>query len=104
MPTWIATVDVDDVDDEDVVPFRHDGADYAIYRSPDGEFFATAGHCTHERQLLCDGLVMGGIIECPKHNGRFDYRTGRAMGAPVLVDVQTFPTRVVDGVVEIGIG
>jgi len=101
VPTWIPTVAVDDVDDEDVVPFSRDGVDYAIYRSPDGEFFATTGHCTHEQQRLCDGLVMGSVIECPKHNGRFDYRTGKAMGAPVLHDVQTYPTRVSGGIVEI---
>jgi 3-phenylpropionate/trans-cinnamate dioxygenase ferredoxin component len=98
---WIPTVAADDVNDEDVVPFSQDGTDYAIYRSPEGDFYATAGHCTHERQLLCDGLVMGGVIECPKHNGRFDYRTGKAMGAPVLEDVRTYPARLVGGVVEI---
>jgi 3-phenylpropionate/trans-cinnamate dioxygenase ferredoxin component len=98
---WVPAVPVDDVDDEDVVPFSHEGVDYAIYRSPDGEFYATDGHCTHERQLLCDGLVMGTIVECPKHNGRFDYRTGEAKGAPVLVDVRTYPTRVDDGVVQV---
>ena len=27
-----------------------------------------------------DGFVMGDIIECPKHNGRFDYTTGDAAG------------------------
>ena len=101
MSHWIPTVEADDVDVEDVVPFSHEGAEYAVYRSPEGEFYATAGHCTHEQQRLCDGLVMGGIIECPKHNGRFDYRTGKAMGAPVLQDVRTYPARVVDGVVEI---
>jgi 3-phenylpropionate/trans-cinnamate dioxygenase ferredoxin component len=101
MSPWIPAVPVDDVDPEDVVAFSHDGVDYAVYRSPEGEFYATAGHCTHERQLLCDGLVMGTIVECPKHNGRFDYRTGEAKGAPVLVDVQTYPTRLEGSVVQI---
>jgi 3-phenylpropionate/trans-cinnamate dioxygenase ferredoxin subunit len=101
--TWVTACDVDDVDEEDVVPFRHNGIDYAIYRSPDDSFYATAGHCTHERTLLCDGLVMGSVIECPKHNGRFDYTTGRALAAPVIVDIQTFPVRVSDGAVEIDI-
>ena len=82
MAQWIAACDVDDVDPEDVIPFEHDGNDYAVYRSPDDEYFATDGHCTHERELLCDGLVMDGVIECPKHNGRFDYTTGKALGAP----------------------
>jgi len=104
MPEWIAACAVDDIDPEDVIPFRYDGVDYAIYRSPGNEFFATAGHCTHERMLLCDGLVMDHTIECPKHNGRFDYTTGKAAGAPVLVDLKTFPLKVEDGTVYIGIG
>jgi 3-phenylpropionate/trans-cinnamate dioxygenase ferredoxin subunit len=104
MPHWIAACAVDDVDPEDVVPFHHEGVDYAIYRSPDGDFFATAGHCTHERTLLCDGLVMDHIIECPKHNGRFDYRTGQAHGAPAIVDLQIFPVNVEDGTVYLDVG
>lgn len=41
---------VDDVDEdeEDVIRFDHAGATYAIYRSPEDEFFATDGLCTHE--------------------------------------------------------
>jgi 3-phenylpropionate/trans-cinnamate dioxygenase ferredoxin subunit len=101
---WIAACEVDDVDPEDVIPFDHDGHAYAVYRSPEDAFFATDGHCTHERELLCDGLVMGGVIECPKHNGRFDYTSGKALGAPVLVDVRTYPTRVEGGTVYIGVG
>jgi 3-phenylpropionate/trans-cinnamate dioxygenase ferredoxin component len=100
---WIPAVDVDDVDLEDVVPFTHDGVDYAVYRSPDDRFYASAGHCTHERELLCDGLVMDGVIECPKHNGRFDYTTGKALGAPAIVDLPTFPAKVEDGIVLVDI-
>lgn len=104
MSKWIAACQTDDIEPEDVVPFQHEGVDYAIYRSPDDDFYATAGHCTHERMLLCDGLVMDNTIECPKHNGRFDYTTGRAAGAPVLVDLRTYPVRVEDGTVFIEIG
>lgn len=46
---------------------------YAVFRSAEDEFFATAGLCTHEKIHLADGLVMDHVIECPKHNGRFDY-------------------------------
>lgn len=99
MPAWVAACATEDVELEDVIAFRHGEQDYAIYRTQDGEFFATDGHCTHERTLLCDGLVMGHVIECPKHNGRFDIRTGKALRAPVLKDVQTFPTKVEGGTV-----
>src|SRR5438876_1151477 len=33
MPQWIAACETDDIDPEDVIPFEHDGSDYAIYRS-----------------------------------------------------------------------
>jgi 3-phenylpropionate/trans-cinnamate dioxygenase ferredoxin subunit len=92
VPDWIKACTVDDIDPDDVMPFTHDGLDYALYRSPDDTFHATAGHCTHERELLCDGLVMDGVIECP--NGRFDYRTGRALGAPAIVDLVSYPVEV----------
>jgi 3-phenylpropionate/trans-cinnamate dioxygenase ferredoxin subunit len=99
MPQWIPVCRIDDIDEEDVIGFQHDGSDYAIYRSPDGEFFATDGHCTHEKTLLCDGLVMDSIIECPKHNGRFDYTTGKALAAPVIVGLATYPVKVEAGTV-----
>ena len=103
MPDWVAVCAVDDVELEDVVPFHLAGVDYAIYRSPDDRFFATEGRCTHERAPLCDGLVVGGIIECPKHNGRFNYATGKATRRPALIDLQTYPVKVEDGTVYVEI-
>ena len=88
---------MDDVDEEDVIRFDHGGRSFAIYRSPDDKFYATDGLCTHEKVHLADGLVMDHIIECPKHNGRFDYRSGVAKGAPVCVNLQTWKTRVEGG-------
>jgi 3-phenylpropionate/trans-cinnamate dioxygenase ferredoxin component len=104
MAQWVAACAAGDIDPEDVVPFDHGGRAYAIYRSTDDDYYATDGHCTHEQTLLCDGLVDGGVIECPKHNGRFDYASGKALGAPVLVDLRTYPTRVADGIVYIDVG
>ena len=43
------------------------------------------------------------VIECPKHNGRFNYRTGEAKGAPACVNLATYPVEVVDGKVMIAI-
>ena len=103
MTDWIDVCAVDEIDEEDVMRFDHGGATFAIYRAPDGEFFATDGLCTHEKVRLCDGLVMGDQIECPKHNGRFNYKTGSAERLPCVVDLKTYPVRVVDGVVEIGL-
>jgi len=95
--TWIDACGADDVDAEDVIRFDHDGKTYAVYRGEDDRYFATDGLCTHEQVHLADGLVMGKIIECPKHNGRFDYTTGAAKGAPVCVDLKTYPVKIEGG-------
>jgi 3-phenylpropionate/trans-cinnamate dioxygenase ferredoxin subunit len=104
MPEWIEACKIGDIDEEDVMRFDHAGRTYAIYRSPDDAYFATDGLCTHERVHLAGGLVMDNIIECPKHNGRFDYRTGAAKGAPVCVDLKTYPVKVETGKVFIDVG
>jgi 3-phenylpropionate/trans-cinnamate dioxygenase ferredoxin subunit len=93
MAQWIDVCAKDDIDAEDVMRFDHDGRTFAVYRSPDDEFFATDGLCTHEKVHLAGGLVMDEIIECPKHNGRFNYKTGAAKGAPVCVDLKTYPAK-----------
>lgn len=100
---WINACDTDDIDQDDVIRFDHDGRTFALYRTEDDRFFATDGLCTHEKVHLSGGLVMGNIIECPKHNGRFDFTTGKAKGAPVCVDIATYPVKVEDGRVLIQI-
>lgn len=100
MSQWIPTVPFDSIDDEDVVRFDHGGKTFAIYRVEDTAY-ASDGLCTHEKVHLCDGLVMDHVIECPKHNGRFDIRTGAPLGAPVCVALKTYPAKVDGGTVLI---
>jgi len=104
MSIWVAVCAVEDIDPEDVIRFDHGGKTFAVYRSAKGEVFATDGLCTHEQVHLADGLVIDDTIECPKHNGRFNYRTGAPLRAPVCVALATYPARVVDGMIEIAIG
>ena len=104
MANWIEVCGAEDIAQEDVKRFDHDGRTFAVYRSPDDKYFATDGLCTHEKIHLADGLVMDHIIECPKHNGRFDYRTGEAKGAPVCINLRTYPVRLEGGKVLIDIG
>lgn len=98
---WVDACAADEIEREDVIRFDHKGRTYAIVRAADDRYFATDGFCTHERTHLADGLVMGWTIECPKHNGLFDFRTGAAKGAPVCVDLKTYPVRVENGRVNL---
>ncbi|MDP9138766.1 MAG: MocE family 2Fe-2S type ferredoxin [Pseudomonadota bacterium] len=104
MGQWIEAGQAGDIEQEDVTRFDYGGRTFAIYRSPDDRYYATDGFCTHEKAHLADGLVMDNIIECPKHNGRFDYRTGTAKGAPVCVDLKTYPVKIEAGKILIDVG
>ncbi len=103
MTDWIDVCAEDEIDEEDVIRFDHDDRTFAVYRSEAGDVFATDGLCTHENVHLADGLVMDETIECPKHNGRFDYQTGAALRAPACVNLGTYPARIRDGRIEIDI-
>ncbi|MEM7343068.1 MAG: non-heme iron oxygenase ferredoxin subunit [Chloroflexota bacterium] len=96
MSDWIRVCPAVEIDEEDLVRLDHDGQTYCVYNTDKG-FFATEGMCTHEAQHLEDGLVIDTVIECPLHQGRFDIITGRALGAPVSVDLQTYPVKVENG-------
>jgi len=104
MRNWVRACAVTDVEEEDLIRFDHQGRTFAIYRSPKSEFFCTDGLCTHEKVHLEDGLVMDYEIECPKHNARFDYRTGEAKRAPACVKLGTYPVLVDGGDVFIDVG
>ena len=94
MATWTRACATEDIDPEDVIRFDHQGRTFVIIRSPDDRYFAMDGVCSHEHVHLCDGLVMEDIIECPKHNAQFDYRTGEATRAPACINLRTFPVKV----------
>jgi Na+-transporting NADH:ubiquinone oxidoreductase subunit F len=82
---------------EDVIRFDHEQRVYAIYRTAEGQLYATDGICTHGRAYLTDGFVKGRLIECPKHNGRFDFTDGSPQRKPAYAALQTFPVRERDG-------
>lgn len=92
MSHWIEACAADDIDEEDLIRWDHDGKSFAIYRTEKG-YFATDGYCTHEQQHLEDGLVIDGVIECPLHQGRFDIASGKALSPPVCVDLKTYSVK-----------
>ena len=94
---WIDAGAADALGREDVMRFDHDGKTFAIYRTADDRYHATDGFCTHAKVHLAGGFVMENTIECPKHNGRFDFKTGRALGAPACVNLLTHKVKIESG-------
>ena len=48
MSQWVDACARDDIGEEDLIRFDHEGRTFAIYHAPDGNFFCTDGLCTHE--------------------------------------------------------
>ena len=96
MSKWVEACATSDIDEEDLIRWEHEDNTFAIYNTPNG-FFCTDGMCTHEAQHLEDGLVIDNVIECPLHQGRFNIMTGKALSAPVCVDLTTYEVEVRDG-------
>lgn len=97
---WHAVLKESEVPDDDPASCSVGDVEIAIYRV-EGEYFATSNICTHAEALLSDGFLEGHLIECPIHGACFDIRTGKAMTSPAEIDLETFPTRVRDGSIEV---
>ena len=74
-----------------------DDRTFAVCRLDDGAIAVTDGICTHGRAHLAEGRVEGCEIECPKHNGRFDARTGEAVRRPARTPIAVYEAEVADG-------
>jgi 3-phenylpropionate/trans-cinnamate dioxygenase ferredoxin component len=90
---WIRVCTITDIDSEDVLRFDFAGRAYAIFNAKSG-FYASADLCTHGGAHLSEGLVMGDIIECPLHQGRFHIPTGQAKSPPACRKLRTYPIRI----------
>jgi naphthalene 1,2-dioxygenase system ferredoxin subunit len=99
---WKSAVEAEGVERDDLVGVTVHGREIAIYNLS-GRFYATDNVCTHEHACLSDGFVIGDVIECPLHQGRFHIPTGRPKGAPVHIALRTYPVKVEQGMVFVQI-
>ncbi|MFW2480153.1 MAG: NADH:ubiquinone reductase (Na(+)-transporting) subunit F [Lentimonas sp.] len=88
---WVEVCAAADLGNEDVIRFDHVKKTFALYRDDTGTLYATDGICTHGNTHLGEGLVKGKIVECPKHNGRFNLNDGSPARAPVCRGLATYP-------------
>ena len=101
---WVDACGAADIGRDDVLRFDHADRTFALFRTSDDRYYATDGLCTHAKVHLAGGFVMDRLIECPKHNGRFDFTTGQAMGAPACVNLKTYPVKVESGRLFLNLG
>ncbi len=94
---WVKVCEASNLCQEDVIRFDHIQRTYAIYQAKEGSYHATDGICTHGNTHLAEGLVIGNLIECPKHNGRFNFKDGSPVRKPVCTALKTYTVQAQDG-------
>jgi 3-phenylpropionate/trans-cinnamate dioxygenase ferredoxin subunit len=67
-----------------------------------GNLFAIGDVCSHDNGPVGDGEIEETEIICPRHGARFDIRSGKATSLPAVKDIPSYPVRVVQGMIQIG--
>ena len=52
----------------------------AVFRTRQGEVYATQAACPHREGPLADGIIGSGEIVCPLHAYKFELETGKPIG------------------------
>jgi len=60
----------------------------------EGKYYAIGNRCTHMGCMLSDGVLKGGIVQCPCHGSRFDVKTGSVVGGPAKKPEPAFQVKV----------
>lgn len=66
-----------------------DDEDILLVRLADG-VHAVSDICSHARVSLADGWLEGDTVCCPKHGGKFEVRTGKAVAFPAFTALQRY--------------
>lgn len=78
----------------EVIRFDFEHHTFAVYRTKFDNYYASEGMCSHGNAHLANGVVIGEMIECAKHNGRFNLKDGSPKRMPVCAGIKTFKVEV----------
>jgi 3-phenylpropionate/trans-cinnamate dioxygenase ferredoxin subunit len=68
-----------------------------------GTLYAIEDRCSHDDGPLCEGDWDEETcrVICPRHGSAFDLASGRPLSLPAFEPVETYPVRVVDGMIKV---
>lgn len=98
-PQWTAALPLAELPPGSSKVLRFGRERVALFHTVEGGLHAVDERCPHEGYPLSGGPVKDQVLTCPWHNFKFDLRDGHCLIGDE--GVRRFPSRVVDGVVEI---
>lgn len=74
----------------------------AVYRTEDGDWFASDDSCTHEQfSLGSESDLEDDEVVCPLHMARFDLKTGKALCFPATIALRMHQVVLADDAVYV---
>ena len=103
MSPWHAVVLPEEPAEGALVGARVAGQPLVLVRT-EGRWFALSDECTHAGCAISeDGELVGGALICNCHGAEFAVETGAVLEGPADGPLETYPVRVVEGVVEVNV-
>ncbi|MDF2867215.1 MAG: rieske 2Fe-2S domain protein [Gammaproteobacteria bacterium] len=102
MTTWINVAKLEEFPADTRRIINVDGQAIIIFNLA-GHFYAIEDRCSHDDSPLHEGELEGDEIICPWHGARFCLKTGEVTEPPAYEDIQTFPVRIENGLVQVKI-
>lgn len=101
---WAQALDEDDLWEGELTSLTLEGDSVLLVRLPDDNIRAYQGMCPHQEIELVDGEYDQDdfVLICPGHSWEFDLRDGAGVN-PSNCRLFSFPTKVEDGVIYVGI-
>jgi 3-phenylpropionate/trans-cinnamate dioxygenase ferredoxin subunit len=78
------------------------GEEILLCRDGD-QYYAVAYFCSHQEFALEGGSIHQGCITCPYHGAEFNLETGEALTAPAFESIRTYPVKLEEETISIGI-
>jgi nitrite reductase/ring-hydroxylating ferredoxin subunit len=103
MKEWIVVGALADMPEDVIIPFSHRAEDYIVIRRGDS-VTAFIDLCSHQAIKLSEfGEIQQGVLVCHAHGAVFDCADGKELCFPATEPLQSIPTRISDGQVEVHI-
>lgn len=103
MSQWVVVGSLQDMPEDDIIPFSHQQSDFILIRRGD-DVAAFVDLCSHQEIKLSEfGEIQRGVLVCHAHGAAFDCRSGKELCFPATAPLQGVPVRISAGKVEIQI-
>jgi nitrite reductase/ring-hydroxylating ferredoxin subunit len=99
---FVTIASVDELEGEELAAFEIEGERIAVAHVG-GTFHAFGDSCPHRQCSLGEGKLAGTVVTCPCHGSEFDVTSGERLVGPAVRGVRSYPVRVENGALQVGL-